>query len=140
MNETQTRRTGSRWSRSLITLVGLALAGALIWHQLPHGGYASDLSRIGKGRPALLLAFDNNHTAGRDAMELMNSIRANYADRMEFLVTNLGTLEGRTFAQRHNAVDGTVLLFAGDGSLVKTVDQPQTADELRGALREAFAL
>ena len=113
----------------------LTLVAAVVWMQLPTAGYSTDLSRVGQGRPALVLAFDSNFTGGMGVMELMNDIRDDYEGRVHFLVAHLATPQAREFASRHGAADGTVLLFAGNGERIGTLHQPQSAEELRQALR-----
>jgi hypothetical protein len=134
------RAPGSRWTRALITLLITGFMGVFIWYHLPHSAYPSDLSQIGQGHPVLVLTYDKNYASGEHAMELMNTIRADYAGRVVFLVAVMGTTDGSAFAQRYQAQDGTVLLFAGDGALVKTLNQPKTVDQLRNALHDAFTL
>lgn len=129
-----------RWSKWLITLLIMAAVGSLIWSQLPRGAYPTDLSRVGAGKPALVLAHDANFAAGMAVMELMNVIRDDYAGEVEFLVAHLGMQDGQAFARRHAAGDGSVLLFSAKGELVDTLHQPQTADALREALAQAFGL
>ena len=128
------------WSKWLITLLIMAAVGSLIWSQLPRGAYPTDLSRIGAGKPALVLAHDANFAAGMGVMELMNAIRDDYAGEVEFLVAHLGMQDGQTFASRHAARDGSVLFFSANGELVDTLHQPQTVDTLRQALAQAFGL
>lgn len=130
----------SRWSKLMITLLVVASVGSVVWSQLPRGAYPTDLSRIGAGRPALVLAHDANYASGMAVMELMNAIRDDYAGQVEFLVAHLGMAEGQAFASLHAARDGTVLLFAGDGTRVSILNQPQTVGELRRALDTAFGL
>lgn len=136
--ETQPAIAASRWRKRLLTFLFIAGVGSLIWSQLPDGGYPTDLSQIGAGRPALVLAHDINYAGGMAAMELMNDIRHEYADRVDFLVAHLGMPNGQEFAQRHGARDGVVLLFSADGKNVGVIHQPQEVDELRQALRQAF--
>ena len=129
-----------RWSKWLITLLVMAAVGSLIWSQLPRGAYPTDLSRVGAGKPALVLAHDANFAAGMAVMELMNVIRDDYVGQVEFLVAHLGMPDGQAFAGRHAARDGSVLLFSANGTLVDTLHQPQTVDALREALAQAFGL
>jgi hypothetical protein len=129
-----------RWSKWLVTVLVVAAVGSLIWSQLPRGAYPTDLSRVGAGKPALVLAHDANFAAGMAVMELMNVIRDDYAGEVEFLVAHLGMQDGRAFASRHAASDGSVLLFSAEGELVDTLRQPQTVDALRQALAQAFGL
>ena len=129
-----------RWSKWLITLLIMAGVGSLIWSQLPRGAYPTDLSRVGAGKPALVLAHDANFAAGMAVMELMNVIRDDYAGEVEFLVAHLGIPEGQAFAGRYAAGDGSVLLFSATGALVGTLHQPQTVDALSQALAQVFGL
>lgn len=140
-NDTKRRaKRSKRWRNLLITLAIIGFTGVLAWYNLPREAYPTDLSLIGKGQPVLVLAYDKTFGSGRTGMDLMNSIRSQYDGRMKFLVTALTTPEGKTFGQRYNASDGSMLLFARNGSLVKTLNPPQTADELRQALKQSFGL
>lgn len=123
-----------RWVKSLITVAVLVGAGALIFTQLPRGAFPTDLSRIGQGTPALVVARDISYLSGAEVMDLMNEIRPEYAGRVEFLAAHLGQPDGEAFARRYNAWDGTVVLFAGDGSVRARLHAPQTTAELRQAL------
>lgn len=123
-----------RWRKPSIVLVLIGIFGALIWSQLPPGAYPTDLSRVGAGKPALVLAFDMNYSGGAAVMESMNAIRGDYAQRMDFLVAHLGIADGQAFAERYRAGDGTVLLFSGDGELVNRLHHPSGVEELRHAL------
>ncbi len=129
-----------RWRRRLLHLVAWAALGGFIWSQLPDGAYPTDLSRIGAGRPAVVLAHDSNFAGGMAVMELLNTIRDDYGGQVEFLVAHLGMADAREFASRHAARDGTVLLFTADGRPVGVLHQPQSAAELRQALTRAFGL
>ncbi|MGA7180299.1 MAG: hypothetical protein WBX11_12020 [Thiobacillaceae bacterium] len=131
---------GSRWLRLLVIWLLVGVTSVLIWKQLPRGGYSSDLSLIGKGRSVLVLGYDKNYASGTGVMGFMNALRGDYASRVVFLVTVLGARDGNDFTRRYALSDGTVLLFLGDGTLAKRLDQPRSVDELRNALREAFSL
>ena len=126
------------WRKSLIISALLVAVAVLIWNQLPQGAYPTDLSRVGGDRPALVLAFDANYGGGIAVMELMNAIRRDYADRVEFLVAHFGVPEGRAFASRYQAGDGTVLLFADNGTLIHSLHLPDSEEQLRHALDLAF--
>ena len=129
-----------RWGKWLITLTVVGLVAALIWSQLPRGPYPTDLTRIGEGRPALVLAYDIQSSGGAEVMGLMDALRGEYADRIEFLVAPLGAQHGHDFGVRHGAINGTVVLFSGEGSPVRTIHLPQTTEELRRALEQVLAL
>lgn len=130
----------SRGRRRVAVLLVLLAAGALIWSQLPSGRFPTDLSRVGMGRPAVVLTQDASYISGMEVMEMMNEVRAQHGSQVEFLVAHLGLPDAQQFAAQQGAVDGTVLLFAGDGRRVAVLHQPKTADELRAAIVQAFGL
>jgi hypothetical protein len=138
-SETPSKPPASRWRNRLLTLLFIAGVSSFIWSQLPDGGYPTDLSKIGTGRPALVLAHDSNYSGGMEVMYLMNEIRDDYAARVDFLVAHLGMADGQEFARRHGARDGVVLLFSGDGRNVGVLAKPESIDELRLALNQAFS-
>lgn len=108
----------SKKKQTLITLGVIFVAGAMIIALLPKGGYNSDVSRVGQGMPAVVLAFENYAPASMDAMALFDRVRRDYQDDLLFLVADLGTPRGRAFAEGHRAFSGQVMTFGGDGALV----------------------
>ncbi len=129
----------SRRGKWLIYLAIFGAIGALIWSQLPRGAYPTDLTRVGKGRPALVLAYDINSMGGMSVMGLLDVLRGEYADRVEFLVADLGVPDGRDFAQRHDAINGTVMLYSADGSHMRTIHLPLNTEILRHALEQVVS-
>lgn len=133
-----TSRPLPKWLKGLLGLTLAGLVGAFILSRLPDGAYSTDLSRIGNGRPAVVLAQDSNYVGGMGVMELMNVVRAEHEGKVDFLVAPLGLADARAFAAQHAASDGTVLLFAADGRLAGVLHHPRSAAELRSALAQAF--
>jgi hypothetical protein len=127
-----------RWLKWPVVLLSLAAMAALLWQALPGAGYPTDLSRVGAGRPVLVLAHDTNSVGSAEVMELMNGIRADYAERVDFLVAHLALPEAQAFAERHAARQGSVLLFTAEGRRVGVLHMPESAEDLRRALAQAF--
>lgn len=125
------------WAKMLITMVIIVGAGALMISQLPRGVFPTDLSRIGQGTPALVVARDISYLEGAEVMDLLNGIRHEYGDRVEFLAAHLGHPDGQAFAHRHGMRDGSVVVLAGDGSRVAVLHQPRSADVIHQALEQA---
>ncbi|MFO8151666.1 hypothetical protein [Thioalkalivibrio sp.] len=125
------------WAKVVITLVVIVGAAALIFTQLPRGAFPTDLSRIGQGTPALVVARDISFVAGAEVMDLLGEIRPEYAERVEFLAVNLGNPNGQQFARRQGMRDGSVVLFSGDGTRVGAVHTPRTEREVRELLQAA---
>ncbi len=118
----------------------LAVAvGSFLWNQLPDGSYPTDLSRIGQGQPALVLAIDSNYSGGASVMELLNTVRHDFAGSVQFLVASMALPNGQNFARQHQVGDGSVLLFDAQGRRVAVIHGPRTPDELRQVLRQALA-
>jgi hypothetical protein len=125
------------WGKWLAYLFVIGAVGALIWSQLPRAAYSTDLTRIGKGPPALVLAYNIQSMGGMTGMKLLDDLRGEYGERIEFLVADLGVPGGRDFAQRFGAVNGTVTVLSGDGAHSRTIHPPIDADMLRQAVEEA---
>ncbi len=123
-----------RLAKWLIYLFITGLVAVLIWSQLPRGPYSTDLSRIGQGRPAMVLAYDINSMGGMEVMAMMDTLRPAYQERIHFLVAPLGAPEGFAFGERHDAVNGTVVLFSAAGVAVHAMRQPANTAELQRAL------
>jgi len=135
---TPPHRSSSSWRRRLIVSGIIVGSGSLIWSRLPKGSYPTDLSRIGQGQAALVLAIDSNYSGGASVMELLNDVRHDFADSVQFLAASLALPNGRAFANQHQASDGMVLLFDAKGQRVAVLYTPQTQDELRKALQQAL--
>jgi hypothetical protein len=127
-----------RWRRRLITAGVLAGLGAFVWSRLPKGSYPTDLSLIGQGQPALVLAMDSHYMGGAAVMNLLNGLRRDFADSVHFLVASMSLAEGLAFAQKHQAGDGTVVLFNGQGQRVAVLHSPESPEELRQALQQVI--
>jgi hypothetical protein len=123
-----------RWPKALITVAVVVGGLALLFTQLPRGAFSTDLSGIGQGTPALVVARDSNYLAGAEVMDLINTIRPEYEGRVEFLAAHLGHPDGQAFARRHDMEDAVVVVFGADGLPAARLVIPQTAEELRVAL------
>lgn len=121
---------------SMVFMVVVLLAGALLVFAQLRSSIHTDLSVVGQGKPALVLAYENFSPTSGDALERLRAVRADYDDRMEFVVADLGTPEGQAFALRHNLINGTVLFLGPDAQPLRIAEIP--ADE--GQLREQLDL
>lgn len=137
---TPSERSFSPWRRRLIITAAIVAIGSLLWSQLPKGSYPTDLSRIGQGQVALVLTVDSNYSGGAAVMELLNDVRHDFADSVQFLVASVALPNGKAFADQHRASDGMVLLFDAKGQRTAVLYTPQTQDELRKALQQALGL
>jgi hypothetical protein len=124
----------SKVSRISIVVILVLVGGALVALLQLGRPIHTDLSVVGQGRPTLVLAYENFSPAGVDALERLRAVRPDYEDRIEFVVADLGTPDGRAFAIRHNLRDGTAVFLAPNGQPVRVTGIPADERALRQQL------
>jgi hypothetical protein len=120
----------------LIVVVLLLLLVATVIMNLPRG-FSGDLSRIGKGKAAVVLVRDKNAVQSFELMQVMNDIRDQYAGKVEFLLTDFNTPEGRAFISANGAARVTVVVFDANGNKVSVLYPPQTAESMQQVITTA---
>jgi hypothetical protein len=95
---------------------------------------STDLSVIGQGKPVLVLAYENFSPVGGDALNRLKQVRSDYESRLDFVVADLGTPQGRAFANRYQLVDGRAVFLQQDGQAVQVIGIPADEGELRERL------
>lgn len=120
-----------KWLIGLVITIGVL---ALVWSQLPRHPYPTDLSRIGQGQPALVLAYDIKSMGGMEVMAMMDDLRDQYANRVAFLVAPLGAPHGQAFGRQFGVDNGSVVLFSAQGQAVNTIHLPPNTAALQQAL------
>ncbi len=135
------RRTAaaSPQSRKIKWAVMALLLGMAVYvvMNLPRG-FSDDLSLIGNGKVALVLVRDKNVTQSSELMDVLNSVRDQYAGKVEFLLTDFDTTPGRAFMQAHNAQRATVVMLDPGGKEIKILHAPQTAESLQQEIAAAL--
>jgi hypothetical protein len=121
-----------------IVLAVLVVAGYVITSVVPKP-MSADLSLIGQGKPSLVLGYENYSPGGGDALVRLKQIRSEYESRLNFIVADLGTPGGRTFANRYQVVDGQAVLLAANGQPLGTLFIPADEPLLRQYLDEKLA-
>ena len=124
------------WPKLLAIGVILLAIVIAIWN-LPHG-YSTDLTVIGKGKPALVQVFDPNQVLSLELMETVNGIRGEYEGRVEFLLADLNREGGRAFAEQQGTKPPALVMFAPNGAKITTLSGPQTAEDLKKLLGKAL--
>lgn len=127
-----------KFAVSVIGLLAL-LAAVFVATGLLKAPMGADLSVVGNGRPALVLAYENYSPAGGDALNRLKEVRADYEDRLQFVVADLGTPQGRAFAGRFNLTDGVAVFMAGNGEALGALAIPANEDALRRELDRRLA-
>lgn len=114
----------------------LLLFAAIIAMNLPRG-YSDDLSRIGKGKVAVVLVRDKSAVQSFDLLEVLNTVRDQYAGQVEFLLTDFDTAEGRAFIADKGAARVTLAVLDGDGKMASLLSPPQTVASVQLAITAA---
>lgn len=128
---------------ALFYLVLVLMIGALVaWiiYEQPSSS-EMDLSRIGKGTPAVVQVHDPGCPSCRKLRSAIEAIKPGFdSNDVIFLVADLTTDEGRWFAQYHEVRKVTLVFFNEKGDRVATLsgeDNPQT---LKDAIKRLYAL
>ncbi len=127
-------------AKIVITVATLLIAGLLIFSQLPMRGYERDLSKIGEGKPAVVLGFENHSPVGIEAMDRISQVREDYEHSALFLVADLMSEEGEEFARRHGTHDGFIALFDAQGNRLDVRQVPEDQTTLRRFLESNLDL
>ena len=126
-----------------ITVTTVSLAALIVLGYLLMMGIgkpiSTDLSVIGQGKPVLVLAYENYSPAGGDALNRLREVRSDYDSRLDFVVVDLGTPQGRAFASRYQLADGQAVFLKQDGQPLEVTNIPADERELRSRLESSLA-
>ncbi len=137
MRNTQTtKQTNPLWRRVLIISLILVAAGILI-SLLPRG-YSRDLSQIGKAGNVVVQIHDHNQVSSQLLMDQINKVRSRYEGRVTFLVADIYTEEGKTFADKLDFHSAALVFFAPNGNQLTALYGQQDAETISKTLDEAF--
>ena len=100
------------WFAAVAAVIGVLLASQYFFQPM-----SSDLSAIGQGQPALVLAYENFSPESGAVLNQLNRIRKDYQGVMNFVVADLGTPQGQAFARQHNLSNGAAVRGEGLPSL-----------------------
>lgn len=113
-----------------LTILFILVISVIVVMNLPRG-FSDDLSRIGKGAPAIVLIRDKDSVQSFDLMDTLNTVRDEYAGKVDFLLTDFSTPEGEAFMAKNNVSKSTLVLFDAIGKQVNILYPPQTASNLK---------
>lgn len=116
-----------------VVVAFFVLLAAVAVMNLPRG-YSDDLSRIGKGKAAVVLVRDKNAVQSFDLIEVMNGLRDQYAGQVEFLLTDFNTPEGRAFIAANSAARVTLVVLDANGKMANVLYPPQTTESVEQAI------
>jgi hypothetical protein len=82
----------------------------------------------------VVLAYENFSPTGGEVLGRLKALRPDYEARLNFIVADLGTPQGRAFGERHGLVDGQAVLLSSEGRAVAVMG-PMASDPF---MRELF--
>ena len=129
--------TGSAARTTLITLVVIAAFLVVAITLLPKG-FSTDTSVIGQGSHVVVLAHNKELMYSLNLMDLLNKVRSEYSDRIEFRVVDMNTPQGQAFLQQQQVQLGSLLFFAPDGTRQRVVSNIDDEAKLRASLNSIF--
>lgn len=134
-NKTTGEPTGKRsWRNFGITVAVIAVALVVMIMASPRG-FETDLGKIGKGTPALVLVYDPNLVVSGEQVHELNQIRDEFEADVHFLLADVGYEQARTFIDNHRTHPGVMLFFSAQGELLTRLQAPMSAPVLREQLQ-----
>ena len=120
-------------------LIAFAVVGSVGWHlaeEVRATAREHDLSQLGNGTAAVVQIHDPRCSTCK-ALQRETRIAINAFDpsEIQYLVANIRTSEGRTFARTHRVGHVTLLLFDGNGKRRDTLVGLNTAKKLERLFR-----
>jgi hypothetical protein len=113
-----------------VSLVAIMAIGYFV--QMSVGkSISSDLSVIGQGKPALVLAYENYSPAGGEALNRLRQVKSDYDSRIDFIVADLSTPQGQAFANRYQLFDGQAIFLKPNGKPLQVTGIPADEQKLR---------
>ena len=131
-------KTGIARYTNLIIIIAVCLILAAAVMLLPKG-FSDDVSKIGQGSVVLVLTHDKNTVGGMLAMDMLNKVRSDYENRVEFLAVDVNTVQGRAFIRQQGVVSVVLVLFGRDGSKKSVLIAGISEKELRVALDDVLS-
>ena len=125
----------SIWSAVVVAVIGILFASTEFFQPMK-----SDLSVIGQGQPALVLAHENYSPSSGAALNQLNRIKKDYQQVMAFAVADLGTPKGMAFARQHSLVNGSAVFLSAEGKPLRITKLSNNEQALREMLDEQLAL
>lgn len=129
-----------RLRNSAIAAVALAGGGYFAVTKVQATIAEHDLSKIGNGTPAIVQIHDPQcpvclalQRETRDALDYFKE------GDFEYLVANIRSKEGSAFANKHFVPHVTLLLFDGQGALVKVLNGPNKSGFLQTEFKAHLA-
>ncbi|MEJ6392423.1 hypothetical protein V8J82_04095 [Gymnodinialimonas sp. 2305UL16-5] len=130
------RRGALRLLRNLaIAAPMIGIAGYVTANRVQASICELDLTKIGDGLPSVVQVHDPQCDLCLTLQrQTRRALRAYDANSHHFLVANLSSLDGQSFARLHNVGSVTLVLLDGDGNQIGVIRGPLTDAALQQAI------
>ena len=136
MNDKQTGSAKLIKLGIILAIFGVVAAGVLL---LPKS-FKDDLSVIGQGEVSIVLTHDKHLVGGTTMMALLNKVRPDYAEKVNFLAVDVDTPIGRNFLKQQKVGPIALVMFGLDGSRQSVFRRGISEADLRTALDQLLSL
>lgn len=124
------------WPKLLTAAILVAVTFAAV-SLLPRG-YSQDTGLIGKGQNVLVLYHDSNAVDSQENMLAMDALRDEYEGRVQFVVADKNSQQGKQFSQMYGINSVALVFFSGDGAKIGVLQNSQSAESLRNHINTSF--
>lgn len=127
-------------SKSIVIGLGVVFALAIgVWTYLS-STFTSDVSRIGNGKPAIALVFDDSDSTSINLRYGYRKLGSEYKDSVEFIMINVRSPIGIEFTHKTKAKIGTALYYDGAGNQLMVLEGPTDVMTLSESIKNTFDL
>lgn len=133
------KQTGALKHNLLIIVPSIIALSLLAWLMLP-ASFSTDLSRIGQGRPAVVLIYDFEDGRSPRLMKYFNKIRDNYEDEVYFLVSDVASPQGQKFSRAQGTSSIGAHFFSRDGNKLLVLEGVHEIDTIKKALNQLYGI
>lgn len=121
--------------RSLILLSFAAVLAIPLYFFSHQSKIEHDLASIGNGRIASVVQiYDSNCRLCSQLKRNVLAVHADFKDKVQFKIANIGTTKGRRFANRYNVPHVTLLFFDKKGNRTNTMQGVSSSENIEQAL------
>ncbi len=132
------RRRFLRLARNL-AIAGLVVGGSgyALTQNVMSAIHEHDLTRIGNGKPTIVQIHDPNCSMCRALQrETRSALGQLDGDAFDYVIANIKSQKGRSFANRYGVQHVTLLLFDSEGRLKDILEGQRRSSELKRAFQQ----
>lgn len=122
------------------SLIGLAIvggAGGVLAYSANSTMHEQDLTRLGQGTPMVVQVHDPNCPVCQRLQRETKAALGSFSDsQLDYVVANIKSPKGKSFAEKYSVPHITLLLFDGHGELKHILRGPQQKAALEREFRK----